>query len=83
MVEFQTFQNNFSCIFVDPNYMFGCEFNNSEVSGVDARANVLQTTVGFYMETTIGQMSGECDLFQIVVECFVVKGCCYLSESYV
>lgn len=46
MVEFQTFQNNFSCIFVDPNYMFGCEFDNNEVIGLDARANVFQKTAG-------------------------------------
>lgn len=82
MVEFQTFQNNFSCIFVDPNYMFGCEFDNNEVSGLDARVNVLQKTAGSYMETTLGQISGECDSFQILVECFVVRGC-YLSERYV
>lgn len=83
MVEFQTFQKNFSCIFVEPNYMFSCEFNNNEVSGLDARANVLQKMRVFIWKTTIGQISGECDLFQIVVECFVVKGCCYLSERYV
>lgn len=55
----------------------------SEVSGLDARANVLQKTAGSYMETTIGQISGECDLFQILLECFVVRGCCYFSERYV
>lgn len=52
MVEFQTFQNNFSCISVDPNYMFGCEFDNNEVIGLDARANVFKKTAGSYMETT-------------------------------
>lgn len=49
MAEFQTFHKQFSCIFVDPNYMFGCEFDNDEVSGLDARANVLQKTAGSYI----------------------------------
>lgn len=79
MVEFQTFQNNFS-LFVDQNYMFGCEFDNNEVSGLDARANVLQKTAGSKWKQ-LGQISGECDLFQM--ECFDVRGCCYLSERYV
>lgn len=63
--------------------MFGREFDNNEVSGLDARANVLQKTAGSYMRTTMGQISGECDLFQIVVECFVVRECRYPSERYV